>query len=122
MFPVKHKLRPKDLRLIDHVIYQKPVAVFRLRKSPVRAFKCPQPCSQFSSVASRAGKTVSKKKVKDLVQGPVQGEPLPPAGPDDVRKDSMLQGVRSNMKKFPDAVLLTKVGNFYEVGRIRTEI
>lgn len=72
----------------------------------------------FTLSSHRAAKRVSKKTTKELTQGAIKGEPLPPADKDDLRQDTMLQVVRNCMIKFPQCVLLTKVGNFYEAGHI----
>ena len=58
--------------------------------------------------------------MKDLQQGAIQAEPLPEFEDDQnsaqVQYPPVLQGVRENMLKFPNCVVVTRVGNFYEVG------
>lgn len=90
-----------------------------------RTWQCPwtQPPLTWLSYTSshrqcRTAKTVSKRKVKDLAQGPLVGVPLPaltPADKEDLRKTTMIQDVRTNMNKFANCVLITRVGNFYEL-------
>lgn len=67
----------------------------------------------------RGAKTTTKKKVKDLQQGAIQSDPLPDLEDDHVAFQTqyppVLQGVRENILKFPDCVVVTRVGNFYEV-------
>ncbi|RMD40292.1 hypothetical protein DV735_g4845, partial [Chaetothyriales sp. CBS 134920] len=70
------------------------------------------------SPASRGAKTVSKKKVKELQQGAIQADPLPELEDDRTsaypQYPPLLQGVRANMAKYPNCLLMTRVGNFYE--------
>ncbi|RMZ90904.1 hypothetical protein DV736_g1854, partial [Chaetothyriales sp. CBS 134916] len=70
------------------------------------------------STGLRGAKTVSKRKVKELQQSVIQADPLP-----DIEDDlastypqypPLLQGVRANMAKYPNCLLMTRVGNFYE--------
>lgn len=58
---------------------------------------------------------MSKKQAKELKQGAIVGEPLAPPDKEDLRQDSLAQVVRNSMRKFPNCVVLTRVGNFYEV-------
>lgn len=62
------------------------------------------------------GKKTSTLEVKDLPQGLISGVPLEDpdedAGP---AYPTVLQQVRNNMRKFDHCVLLTRIGNFYEV-------
>ncbi|KAK6364879.1 MutS protein 1 [Exophiala oligosperma] len=54
--------------------------------------------------------------VKELQQGPIQGESLPELPSDDEPQyPTLLQGVKNNMARFDNCVLLTRVGNFYEM-------
>ena len=87
-------------------------------RAPYLALLCGTPrhgARPFCSTSRSAAKRVSKKQVKELVQGPIVGEPLPPSDKEDLRQGSLLDGVRQNMRKFPNCVVLTRVGNFYEV-------
>lgn len=65
-----------------------------------------------------AAKRVLKKPEKELIQGPIDGSPLPSSDKGDLKKDSLQDVVRRYMRKFPNCVLLTRVGNFYEVSII----
>ena len=59
---------------------------------------------------------MSKRMVKDLKQGVITGGPLAPLDAEDAPQYStVLQGVRNNIIKFDKCVVLTRVGNFYEV-------
>lgn len=111
MFAIKRHVRTHQLR--------KPLAAINLRLSPELFAKCSASRWQrpFHGTSYVAGKRVSKKLMKELIQGPIAGAPLPPSDKDDLRKESLQDVVRNNMRKFPDCVLLTKVGNFYEVCR-----
>ncbi|KAJ9656335.1 MutS protein 1 [Neophaeococcomyces mojaviensis] len=62
-----------------------------------------------------AAKRVTKRQVKELVQGQLEGEALLPADKDELRKESLTQVVKNYMKKFSNCVVLTRVGNFYEL-------
>ena len=60
---------------------------------------------------------MTKKKLKDIEQGAIVAEPLSDLD-EDVQQSTyppLLQGVRANMDKFPNCVVLTRVGNFYEL-------
>ncbi|KAK5559420.1 MutS protein 1 [Exophiala xenobiotica] len=64
----------------------------------------------------RGAKTTSRKKVRELQQGAIQAEPLPELPSDDEPQyPTLLQGVKNNIAKFDNCVLLTRVGNFYEM-------
>lgn len=64
----------------------------------------------------RGAKTKSAAKLKDLVQGPLQPkESLAPLVNDAPQYPTVILGAKYNMQKFKDCVLLTRVGNFYEV-------
>jgi hypothetical protein len=69
----------------------------------------------------RGAKTTTRKKIKDLKQGAIQAEPLPEFVEDNVAQQPVyppvLQGVRENIVKFPNCIVITRVGNFYEVRR-----
>lgn len=64
----------------------------------------------------RGAKTTTRRKVKELQQGAIQGESLPELPSDDEPQyPTLLQGVKNNMARFDNCVLLTRVGNFYEM-------
>lgn len=69
----------------------------------------------FSQTSQTAAKRVVRKKVQELVQGPIAELSLPPSDKSDLKPDSLMDVVDDCMRKFPNCVLLTKVGNFYEV-------
>jgi len=106
----------KDLRLLESI----------LRPSSSFLFSSPAAWSSIQGSAlprqpdpslRRGAKTVTRRKVKDLQQGAILAEPLPELGADErPQYPSVLQGARDNMLKFDNCVLLTRVGNFYEVG------
>lgn len=72
-----------------------------------------------TTVQSRRGaKKNTTLKLKDLPQGPLQK--LEPYTEDDSpRYPTVVQGHRNNVQKFKNCVVLTRVGNFYEV-RLRS--
>ncbi|OJD30956.1 2 protein [Diplodia corticola] len=66
---------------------------------------------------ARGKKTTTTLEVNDLPQGliggaPLQDDPAEDAGP---AYPTVLQQVRNNMRKFDHCVVLTRVGNFYEL-------
>jgi DNA mismatch repair ATPase MutS len=105
---------PRDLRLSESIV----ASVRLAQRSPAtRRWRLPR---EFISQCMRRGaKTTTRRKIKDLQQGAIQGEPLPEFEEEDVSQQaqypSVLQGVRDNMVKFPNCVVITRVGNFYEL-------
>ncbi|KAK5047307.1 hypothetical protein LTR84_006829 [Exophiala bonariae] len=84
--------------------------------TPVQTLRPKSPKCQPFYRQQRGAKTVSKRKVKDLHQGAIVADPLPDLPADDEPQyPTLLQEVRNNMAKFDNCVLLTKVGNFYEL-------
>ena len=68
------------------------------------------------ALQTRGAKTKSTKKLKDLQQGPITAEPLPELEADDAPQyPTVIQGAKNNMLKFSNCVVLTRVGNFYEL-------
>lgn len=69
----------------------------------------------------RGAKKKATLKLKDLPQGPLQKlEPYNDGAEDDSpRYPTVVQGHRNNVQKFKNCVVLTRVGNFYEV-RLRS--
>ncbi|KAL1651379.1 MutS protein 1 [Diplodia intermedia] len=63
------------------------------------------------------GKKTTTLQANDLPQGLIGGAPLEPDPDDDAGPayPTVLQQVRNNMRKFDHCVLLTRVGNFYEL-------
>lgn len=76
----------------------------------------PQRCLVSPSPPRRGAKTRAFAKVKDLPQGIISTEPLADLEADDAPQyPAVVQGAKNNMIKFKDCVVLTRVGNFYEV-------
>lgn len=77
------------------------------------------PRSSFAVTSTwRGAKTKSATKLKELAQGALESkESYPPLVDDAPQYPTVIQGVRKNMTKFKNCVLLTRVGNFYEVSR-----
>lgn len=63
----------------------------------------------------RSAKTKSSLKLKDLPQGALKLEAYDDGADDAPRYPAVVQGHRNNMQKFKNCVVLTRVGNFYEV-------
>ena len=64
----------------------------------------------------RGAKTQVTKKLKELAQGAIQADPLPVIEAENATQyPTVIQGVRNNMVKFSNCVVITRVGNFYEV-------
>lgn len=63
---------------------------------------------------SRGKKTKASVKLDDLPQGLIPSEPLP-LEDDTPQLPTVLQQHRSNMTKFQNCVVLTRVGGFYEL-------
>lgn len=85
---------------------------FHITQSSVR--RIPRRPVTLSTRYRRGAKSRSTVKLADLPQGSISIEPLPrdegtPAYP------TVVQQARSNMTKFENCVLLTRVGSFYEV-------
>ena len=79
----------------------------------------PSKCSR-ALLPSRGAKTKASLKVQDLPQGVIVNEPLPELETDDAPQyPAVAQGAKNNMIKFGDCVVLTRVGNFYEVLAVR---
>ncbi|KAK2875642.1 hypothetical protein FQN49_001540 [Arthroderma sp. PD_2] len=68
------------------------------------------------AISWRGAKTKSAARLKDLVQGPLEtSQPLTPFIDDAPQYPTVVQGAKYNMQKFQNCVLLTRVGNFYEL-------
>ena len=110
-------LRPADVRLLESIL--------NAARVPARPQATPQwrsPKQFIAQCMRRGAKTTIRKRVKDLQQGAIQVEPLPEFEDDQRSQQAqyppVLQGVRENMIKFPNCVVITRVGNFYEVGNV----
>ena len=76
----------------------------------------PPKCGGALSRPGRGAKTKASMKVQDLPQGVIGTHPLPELETDDAPQyPAVVQGAKNNMAKFNDCVVLTRVGNFYEV-------
>ncbi|OAX81733.1 hypothetical protein ACJ72_03924 [Emergomyces africanus] len=65
---------------------------------------------------NRGAKRKSRARLKDLPQGCLEPmEPYAPLVNDAPQYPTVIQGARNNMLKFKNCVLLTRVGNFYEL-------
>ncbi|KAI9803470.1 MAG: hypothetical protein M1825_001813 [Sarcosagium campestre] len=62
----------------------------------------------------RGIKTKTSIKLDNLPQGAIPLEPLP-SDPEETSYPTVVQQARSNMRKFENCVLLTRVGSFYEL-------
>jgi hypothetical protein len=105
-------LSPKDVRLISSIVrgyHALPVNPPALRKGWSR-------CRSPAATLSRGAKTKATKKLKELHQGVIAAGPLPELDADDAPQyPTVIQGAKNNMMKFNNCVLITRVGNFYEV-------
>jgi MutS domain I len=70
--------------------------------------------SPSSQVVARGAKTRATVKLEDLAQGVIPLDPLPLEDGIPTYPTVVLQA-RSNMRKFENCVLLTRVGGFYEL-------
>ncbi|PSK60115.1 hypothetical protein B9Z65_1013 [Elsinoe australis] len=69
-----------------------------------------------SVIQSRGAKTKSRVKVEGLPQGPLGSSPLDDVPLEDVHSyPTVIQQHLNNVKKFHGCVVLTRVGNFYEL-------
>lgn len=76
----------------------------------------PQKASAALLQPRRGAKTKASIKVKDLPQGMIEAGPLPELEADNAPQyPAVVQGAKNNMTRFSDCVVLTRVGNFYEV-------
>jgi hypothetical protein len=101
-----------------------PVSPLSLRPSPavVRCFNIdhssvrrkPRGPVTASARCQRGAKSRSRVRLADLPQGGIALEPLP-RDEDRPTYPTVVQQARSNMTKFENCVLLTRVGSFYEV-------
>ena len=104
---------PSDLRLLESIV----TAARPQRIRPIRPWRSSR--EFISQCMGRGVKTTTRKRVKDLQQGAIQAEPLTDFGEGNLSQQAqyppVLQGVRENILKFPNCVVVTRVGNFYEV-------
>lgn len=116
MRPLVRALTTNDLRLLDNI---KAVSANLLSASSHHVVASYRPTFRawFPTTSQRRGaKTTTTRKVKELQQGAIKPEALPDLPTDDEPQyPALLQEVKNNMAKFENCVLLTKVGNFYEM-------
>ena len=102
------------------------VTIFRGARTYSRAIRHAPACQRASwsrpipSIApltqARGAKSKTTIKLGDLPQGVLEGGPLPPSQEDEgPGYPIVVQQAWNNMQKFHDCVLLTRVGNFYEL-------
>ncbi|ETI27360.1 hypothetical protein G647_09550 [Cladophialophora carrionii CBS 160.54] len=114
MRPFTRSLNGRDLRWLESIISPRPLPLSR--RPPAQTISPASTRSITTHGQLRGVKTVTRKKVKELQQGEIQAESLPELPPDDEPQyPTVLQGAKSNMAKFDSCVLLTRVGNFYEL-------
>ncbi len=65
-------------------------------------------------ILRRGAKSSTRVKLDDLPQGIIPAKPLEPLQ-DEPAYPTVVQQARRNMRAFEHCVLLTRVGNFYEV-------
>jgi hypothetical protein len=106
---------PRYLRTVKHHQF----SIHQTRSSHLlfRDITRPQNASltrQVGQVQNRGARTKSSIKLDDLPQGVIPLEPLPLEEKEPVLP-TVLKQVRSNMIKFENCVVLTRVGGFYEL-------
>ncbi|KIW16845.1 hypothetical protein PV08_04035 [Exophiala spinifera] len=114
MRPGLRAFRSRDLRLFESA--SRHYALHSLQRPCLRPPNLWLASWRVSDRQQRGAKTTTRRKVKDLQQGAIQGESLPELPSDDEPQyPALLQGVKNNMARFDNCVLLTRVGNFYEM-------
>jgi DNA mismatch repair ATPase MutS len=107
-------LRKSNLWLVDRS--PGPVALYVPFCFPSQTLRSKSPLCLPPHCQRRGAKTTSRKKVKELQQGAIVADSLPDLPADDEPQyPTLLQEAKNNMAKFENCVLLTKVGNFYEL-------
>lgn len=106
----------RDLRILQSILTPS-----RLTASVCRPPLWPNPHRR-CPLLHRGAKTKTSKKVAEILelqQGAIRAEPLPEIEPQNELQyptyPTVLQGVRDNMAKFKNCVVITRVGNFYEL-------
>jgi hypothetical protein len=105
-------LNPRDVRLLPSIArcHQGPAIHSPTLLKPWTRCRSP------TATLSRGAKTKATKKLKELYQGVIAADPLPELESDDVPQyPTVIQGAKNNMIRFSNCVLITRVGNFYEV-------
>lgn len=110
---------PRDLRLIQSIIRLPPatLSILPLLCSKPLPILQSQRCTPFSTTIRRPAKTKTTKTLKELRQGIVQPEALDDVeeAEDEPQYPPVVLQARNNMLKFSNCVVLTRVGNFYQV-------
>ncbi|EXJ80673.1 hypothetical protein A1O3_06957 [Capronia epimyces CBS 606.96] len=114
MLPFKRPFNGRDLRLLENII--RPSVRQRPQSQSLPLAAPPNPPWQSRGGQRRGAKTTTRKRLKELQQGAIEAGSLPELdGDDEPQYPTVLQGARQNMAKFDNCVLLTRVGNFYEL-------
>lgn len=114
MLPLRRPVHGKDLRLLESIL--RPSANSRSRLPFPPTVILYDPPWKSPGGQRRGAKTTTRKKLKELQQGAIQAESLPElTGDEEPQYPTVLQGAKQNMAKFDNCVLLTRVGNFYEL-------
>ena len=110
--PCNTVLRPRDARLISSIVR----GHLGLTSNPQVLVTAWSRCRSRVAPLSRGAKTKTTKKLKELHQGVIAADPLPELETDNAPQyPTVIQGAKNNMIKFSNCVLITRVGNFYEV-------
>ena len=106
-YPILRAIRPRRM-LASHVRYlHSPRGSAPIR--PVQLYK------QLYRAQNRGKKTKASIKLDDLPQGVIPLDPLPLGQDAPPTYSTVVQQARTNMRKFENCVLLTRVGGFYEL-------
>ena len=107
------QVRAKSIPIISLLSLSPAVTrCFHTNRSSVR--RKPRQSVTVSTRCQRGAKRRSRIRLIDLPQGSIALEPLP-RDEDKPAYPTVVQQARSNMTKFENCVLLTRVGSFYEV-------
>lgn len=110
--PCNTLLSPRDARLISSIVRGHLGSTGNPRVLATAWSRCRSRVAPLS----RGAKTKTTKKLKELHQGVIAAEPLPELESDNAPQyPTVIQGAKNNMIKFSNCVLITRVGNFYEV-------
>lgn len=108
-------LSASDVRILEAISRPCVPSVLNTCRRP-----SPLKCHGALLLPARGAKTMASMKIKDLPQGVIGIDPLSELEPDDAPQyPAVVQGAKNNMIKFSDCVVLTRVGNFYEVFAIQ---
>lgn len=114
MRPFSKTFNARDLSILESIL--RPRISLKPPKRPLPPTQPPAVSWIPHRGQCRGAKTVSRKKVNELQQGEIEADSLPEIPTDDEPQyPAVLQGARNNMAKFDNCILLTRVGNFYEL-------